>query len=140
MDDKIATLTKEVWTQEKSLTDKKARLMALLPYLQAAVEDITGMDNLDYTPRLALTPAGIEVREGDRFDISDDDTLKAVVQQLATVRKEEEKYQDLTTRWGALRQSFHDEMKQATPSGGTSAPSQMPPPPQASIPGVGKRK
>ena len=48
MDDKIATLTKEVWTQEKSLTDKKARLMALLPYLQAAVEDITGMDNLLY--------------------------------------------------------------------------------------------
>ena len=50
MDDKIATLTKEVWTQEKSLTDKKARLVALLPYLQAAVEDITEMDKPGYTP------------------------------------------------------------------------------------------
>ena len=123
MDDKIATLTKAVWTQEKSLTDKKARLVALVPYLQAAVEDITEMDNPDYTPRLALTATGVQVRHGHQFDVTDDDTLKALVQQLEAVRKEDEKYQELTTLWSDLRQSFHDERKQSASSGGTPTPS-----------------
>ena len=113
MDDKITTLTKAVWTQEKSLTDKKARLVALLPYLEAAVEDITEMDNPDHTPRLALMATGIQVRDKHSFDVTDDSTLKELAQQLEAVRKEDEKYQELTTLWSEARQSFHDEMKQA---------------------------
>ena len=106
-----------------SAASRMARLVALLRYLQAAVEDITEMDNLNYTPQLTTTNAGlIQVREGPRIEVSAGDTPKELVQQPEAVRKEEEQYKELTTLWGELRRSFHDEMKQAAPSGGTSAP------------------
>ena len=114
MDDEIVKITKEAWTLEKSMTDKTARLLALVPYLKAAVEDITEMENTDYTPQLVTTSTGlIQVREEGRFDTSTDDTLKELVRQLDEIREEKEKYKELETLLGKLRQSFHNEMNES---------------------------